>query len=137
MIAKYNAVIPGLGDRLVRMAEEEAAHRRSVEIEVVQIQGRDQKAYRLSELLGQIFGLAIGLSAILGAVHAATHGAQWAGSFIGTAGVTGLVSAFILGRRYLGQQKEQEFQHRMEAPKHQDEKPTAGVIDGETPDAQE
>ena len=70
-------------------------------------------------------GFGIGTIAILGAVYAGVHSAQVVGSFIGTAGVTGLVSVFILGRRSLAKQKEIEFQHQMEVAKMQDEKQRA------------
>jgi uncharacterized membrane protein len=115
ILARYDAVSPGLADRLVKMAEAEAAHRRDVEHKAQEAQATDLVAYRRSEMWGQTFGLTIGLAAIGGAVYCAVHQAQWTGSFIGTAGVTGLVTAFIVGRRALAQQREIEFQHQMEA----------------------
>lgn len=112
LLRQYEALRPGLADRIVKMAEEEAQHRRAIETEIIAVQSRDQNAYRFSELLGQIFGLLIGLTAISGAVFCAVHGAQIAGAFIGTTGVTGLVTAFILGRTLLMKQKQQESQEQ-------------------------
>jgi uncharacterized membrane protein len=96
------------------MAEEEVMHRRAIERESIAVQARDQISYRRSELFGQVFGLLIGIAAIGGAVYCATHGAQVAGSIIGTGGVTGLVTTFILGRNLLLKQRQQEFQHQLQ-----------------------
>jgi uncharacterized membrane protein len=115
MLRQYEQLRPGLVDKVIKMAEDEAGHRRASEMEAIAIQSRDQIAYRRSELLGQIFGLAIGVVAILSAAYMAVHGAQLAASIIGTGGVTGLVTAFIAGRAILLKQREQEFQQQLKA----------------------
>ena len=115
VLRQYDAFSPGLADRLVRIAEQEAEHRRKMEADVIALQRSDQMAYRRSEFAGQLFGLSIGLAAIIGAVIMAVHGAQVAASFLGTGGVTGLVTAFILGRSFLLKQKQQDFDQAMRA----------------------
>jgi len=115
LLRQYEALRPGFADRLIRLAEQEAEHRRKMESEVLALQSGDQKAYRRSELAGQIFGLFIGLAAIAGAVVMAVHGAQLAATFLGTGGVTGLVTAFILGRSFFLKQKKQEFEQMLRA----------------------
>lgn len=110
ILKKYNEIEPGLAQRIIAMAEAEAEHRRSIEAQVVAIQGRDQSAYRRSEFFGQVFGLLIGLAYAIGAVYAAVHGAQMAASIFGTAGVGGLVTAFIMGRHNLYKMKQQELE---------------------------
>ena len=115
VLRQYEDVSPGLVERIVKMAEDEAEHRRNIEMQIIDVQSRDQKAYRKSELLGQVFGLLIGLSAITGAVVCAVNHAQIAAAFIGTSGVTGLVTAFIMGRTLLMKQKEQEFRQQQSA----------------------
>lgn len=114
VLRQYEATSPGAAERLIRLAEQEAEHRRKMESEIIAIQGRDQHSYRQSEFWGQFFGFSMGSIAILGAVFAAVHGAQIAASFIGTTGVGGLVSAFILGRTYFLKQKKQEFEQEMQ-----------------------
>jgi uncharacterized membrane protein len=114
ILRKYDEIHPGLAERIIKMAEEEAAHRRIMEREVTAVQARDQTAYRRSELLGQVFGFAIGLAAIGGAALAAVKGAQIAASFIGTAGVTGLVTAFIMGRHALLKFKQEDFRQQQQ-----------------------
>jgi uncharacterized membrane protein len=121
-LAKYNAVVPGLADKMVKMAEDEAAHRREMERNAQLIQGTDIRGYRRSELLGQIFGFGIGAIAICGAVYACVHGAQIGGGLIGTSGVTGLTAVFVLGRRYLAQQKQMELNHQLDLARFHDER---------------
>ena len=115
LLRQYESLRPGFADRLIRLAEQEAEHRRKMESEVLALQSTDQKAYRRSEFAGQIFGLCIGLAAIAGAVVMAVHGAQLAATFLGTGGVTGLVTAFILGRSFFLKQKKQEFEQMLRA----------------------
>ena len=111
ILKHYNSVIPGLADRIVAMAEAEAAHRREIEKKIIETQASDMARFRRAELCGQIFGLLIGLTALIGAVYAAVNHAQVAASFIGTTGVTGLVTAFIIGRQSLvAHQKKQAEQ---------------------------
>ncbi len=119
ILQKYELAMPGLADRIVKMAENESEHRRKVEAEMIAIQGREQIAYRRSEILGQIFGLAIGITAIVCATFAAIHGAQIAAAFIGTTGVTGLVTAFIVGRNMLLKAKRLDFDQQLAALREQ------------------
>jgi len=110
ILKNYDAVKAGFADRIIKMAEEESAHRRDLEKLAVESQAKDQAAYRRAEMLGQISGLAIGLAAIGGAVYSAVHGAQIAGSILGTTGVSGLVTAFIMGRQNLLKLRQQELE---------------------------
>lgn len=115
ILQKYDQIHPGLASQIITMANEETVHRRKMEAEVLAIQKRDQVSYRFSELVGQCFGLIIGLAAIGGSVYEAAHGAQVAASFLGTAGLTGLVTAFIMGRQTLVKLKEQDLKHQHDA----------------------
>ena len=99
ILQKYNEVIPGGADRIFKMAEEEALHRRAQERDIVRGGIDDDKARATERRLGQIFGLVIGLAAIGGGAYTASVGQPWAGSFIGGAGVGGLVLAFVLGSK--------------------------------------
>jgi len=81
------------------MAEREQEHRQKME------QQDFRAAVGIADLefnearIGQIFGLIIGLAVINAGAYCATHGAPWPGALIGSAGVVGLVSAFIIGRK--------------------------------------
>lgn len=108
LLKEFEAMKPGLAERIIVMAEQEAQHRRAMEQKVLDAQIDDARKYRRTELTGQICGLAIGLAAIFAATYAGIHGAQITGSLIGTTGVTGLVTAFILGRTLMMKQKREE-----------------------------
>ena len=113
VLRDYEAVLPGLADRIVRMAEDETAHRRKTEADAIAIQDRDQRAYRRVELSGQICGLLIGFAALGAATYAGVHGAQITGSLIGVGGLTGLVTAFILGRSQMEKQRGKDFERQV------------------------
>ncbi len=72
--------------------EQESEHRRTIVDYSIKAQAREG-------MLGQIFGFLIGIFAIGCGTYAATNGAAWYGSLIGAAGVVGLVSVFVYGRR--------------------------------------
>lgn len=99
----YDTVSAGLAERIFDMAKAEADHRHKMaetsldaDIEFTRTHLNN---YKIETRLGQFFALIIGLSAIFGGIYAAVHDAQVTGSLIGTGGVIGLVSVFILGRR--------------------------------------
>lgn len=115
ILERYNKVYPGLAKQIVEMAQDEGLHRRAMEKSLLDIQGRDQIAYRRSEVLGQVFGTVIGIAGLAAATACAIHGAQVAASVIGGSTVTTLVVAFILGRHYLLKIRQQEHQERQAA----------------------
>lgn len=87
-LGEYDMVIPGLADRVVRMAEDEARHRQRTESRLV----------RLSEAgLASAFVLA-GLIAG-GGLYAAVLGAELTGVAAVMATVSALVSVFLVGQR--------------------------------------
>lgn len=97
-LARYDEIEAGLASRLVKMAEDESVHRRSLEVKHMDAQIHDLDAIRSEARLGQVFALAIGLVAIGCGTYAAVNDSAWAGGFIGTGGVIGLVTVFIKGR---------------------------------------
>jgi uncharacterized membrane protein len=85
--------------KLLDLVEQEAAHRRALELQSLEARVSDEKAGRLEARVGQIFALLIGIVAVVSGTYTAVSGAQLAGSFIGGGGVIGLVTVFIVGRR--------------------------------------
>src|SRR5437879_5157716 len=65
-LASYNQIIPGLSDRIVKMAEAEGQHRRTLESQLLTAQIEDAKTYRVIEQRGQICGLAVAVTTIVG-----------------------------------------------------------------------
>jgi uncharacterized membrane protein len=92
MLIKYNEAFPGCAERIVAMAERQAAHRQ--EIEKGAVRSNNQR-----EIIGQVFGLIISLTAILGGVYLVMHDKPVAGlvSIIST--VIGLAGVFVYGKR--------------------------------------
>ena len=95
----YEELLEGFTGRILTLTEQETTHRQAIEQRHVEALIEDQRAARLEARRGQIFGLAIGIAAIVSGSVVAALGQPWAGGFIGCGGVTGLVTAFLIGRR--------------------------------------
>ncbi len=91
-LASYDEISPGFANRIIAMAESEMDHRH--ELEKRALTGDIWEAR-----IGQFFGFLIGMGTVIAGTITAINGAQWAGGFIGTTGVIGLVSVFIYGRK--------------------------------------
>jgi uncharacterized membrane protein len=103
-LAAYSQIIPNGADRIMKMAEEQAAHRISIEKIVVTSQ-QNQASF------GQVCGLIIGLSGLAMATYAAVSGQPAFGGVIGGTTLVSLVSVFLVSRhsqkRELGQKQQQ------------------------------
>ena len=98
-LERYEKVLPGLAERLIKLSETEVLHRRDQEqkqlVANIELARENQKeAFR-----GQIFGFLIGISALITASVTAILGAPGTGGVIGGTAVVGLVAAFIIGRK--------------------------------------
>ena len=98
-LEQYNRVLPNAADRIVSMAEKEQEHRHRMQEKLINAQVPDTKQERNERKLGQIFGWSIGVISIIAGTITVNLGSPIAGGFIGSAGVAGLVSVFVLGRR--------------------------------------
>jgi uncharacterized membrane protein len=88
----YNAALENGAERIMRMAEKQNDHRIEMEKGVINHQLKESSR-------GQWFGFIIGVFTLCLAGFLAFQGREIAGSVIGAAGVTGLVSVFVLGKR--------------------------------------
>ncbi|MCK6602348.1 MAG: DUF2335 domain-containing protein [Bacteroidetes bacterium] len=91
-LVRYNEIIPNGADRIMKMAETQLSHRIKQENKVISSQVGQS-------YLGQIFAFVIGTTTILSGAYCILSGYEFAGSFLGTAGLLGLVTAFIQGRQ--------------------------------------
>ena len=91
-LAKYEEICPGLADRIVKMAENQAAHRQSIEKKVIASQTRDS-------FLGVIFAFLLGCTTIVAGTIITLNGYTFAGFSFGAAGLGGIVISFIYGTR--------------------------------------
>ena len=90
MMEQYEGTLPGSADRILKMAENQSEHRQWIEKKKLSFSNREVH-------LGQVLGFAIGVIAIITGGYTALNGAPIPGGFIGTAGVVGLVSVFVIG----------------------------------------
>jgi uncharacterized membrane protein len=88
------------------MAEIEQEHRHKIDIEIIDAQKKDSQAEYQEARVGQICGLFIGSLAILCGGYTSIHGAPYAGGLIGAAGIGGLVTTFVYGRKSIIKPKE-------------------------------
>jgi uncharacterized membrane protein len=98
LLAKYEAAWPGSAERIVKMAEDEAAHRRSVENSIVHARREGSNKDFMEARLGQIFALVITLTALSLGAYVALQGHEITGGIIGAGGFGSIVTAFILGK---------------------------------------
>jgi uncharacterized membrane protein len=117
-IAAYNQIIPNGADRIMKMAEDQTAHR--ISIEKIIITSQQNQAF-----FGQVCGLIIGLSGLAMATFAAISGQPWFGGTIGGTTLIGLVSVFLYSRhsqkRELSQ-KQQQMMRPAQTPASQKKK---------------
>ena len=91
-LAQYEAYCPGAADRIIRMAENQAAHRQEIEKIVVRQQARNS-------MVGLLFGFLIGMTAILSGAWVASAGYSWEGFATSFAGLGSLVGVFVYGKK--------------------------------------
>jgi uncharacterized membrane protein len=98
-LERYDKILPGAAERILRMAEEQSAHRRDIEKYVIKSKSRDS-------LLGIIAGFLIAMGTIASGTYVASHGHVWSGTILGSAGLVGLVGVFIYGTRSSRKERE-------------------------------
>ena len=99
VLEKYSNIIPNGGERIMVMAEEQSKHRRELERKALNTDSRNS-------LLGIICAFTLGLTTITAGSIIITKGHSFPGTFLGSAGLVGLVSAFIYGTRERRRERE-------------------------------
>jgi len=92
VLGGYEAVLPGLANRIVTMAERQSEHRQSLERQVVSANIRH-------EWLGLWIGAAVAVIMVAAAVIVAIAGQPVVGGVIGVFDVVGIVTVFVLRQR--------------------------------------
>ena len=98
-LERYEKVLPGLAERLIKLSETEVLHRRDQEQKQLATNIELARENQKEAFRGQIFGFLIGISALITASVTAILGAPGTGGVIGGTAVVGLVAAFIIGRK--------------------------------------
>ena len=107
ILQKYNEILPGAADRIIRMAEDQSRHRQNLERTVIASNSFVQK-------LGPVLGFVIAMTAITGGIWLAANGKSRAGltSIIGA--LAALVGVFVYGKRT----QERELDEKEKALQH-------------------
>lgn len=91
---EYEEVLPGIAERIMNMAEEEAEHRHIQEKEVVKIMSSVEK-YIIS---GQRYAFWLGVVGLFAAVGIAYLDPRW-GSVLGVSTIVSLIISLIIKRK--------------------------------------
>ena len=110
MLAEYNQVLPNAAERILTSAEDQSKHRQYLEKRVI-----DNDT--INSRLGVIFAFIIAMGFLTGAVFGALKGHPVFGGFLGTGGLTGLVTVFVYGTNARRQERE-ENKRRSKEPSH-------------------
>ncbi len=92
-LEKYNQIIPNGAERLMQAVEKEGEHRREMERKI--IHNQIYQSY-----IGQFMGFVIAIIVLGISAYLITKGYEIPGAVIGTAGLVGLVSVFVIGKNY-------------------------------------
>lgn len=87
-LEKYDQLIPGAADRILRMAEVEQAHRHDVNVRALDGMIREHRR-------GQCFGMILGVCGLCSAVIAAYLRQPWVAGILGGGTIVSLVSVFV------------------------------------------
>ncbi|MCK9582157.1 MAG: DUF2335 domain-containing protein [Endomicrobiales bacterium] len=99
MLERYNQIVPGAAERILKMAESQSAHRQNLEKTVIKFDTRNST-------LGVICALLIALGGLFLAFYAIRMNHVKAGVIISTIDIVGLVSTFIYGTQIRRQERE-------------------------------
>ena len=96
ILAGYEKIVPGAGDRILRMAENEAKHRHSVDDRCIRADSRDG-------LLGIIAAFVIGMTCVVGGIIVILKVPEGMGAVAGFllagSGLAGIIGSFIRGTK--------------------------------------
>lgn len=115
MLRQYELIQSGLVNRIISMAEAEAAHRRTIETTAIAIQDREQRDYRRTEVLWPVDGILHRNRGCRRRSGVRARGAS--GRRFGIAGgaAVSLVAAFIGGRHYLAKSRQQDIDRQIKS----------------------
>ncbi len=91
-LEQYNQIVPDAGERILQMAEKDAAFQHEITHKAIDTEAKERKR-------GQIFGMCIGLAALAVTGLALVLGYSGAASIIGGTTVLGLVTVFVTGQK--------------------------------------
>ncbi len=90
ILEKFEQILPGSAERILKMAESQSEHRQCIEKVVIRSGSRNS-------LLGIVSALLISLGFLAVAWFAIRNGHAGAGTFLGTINIVGLAGIFVYG----------------------------------------
>ena len=102
VLEQYNQTVPGAAERIIKMAEDQSAHRMRLESQVISTDTRNST-------MGVVFALIITLGVLTLAAYALKLGQTLTGGFLGTLGIGSIVVAFIYGTRSRQNEREKRL----------------------------
>lgn len=89
---KYNQILPGSGNRLLKMAEDDLAHIHKMKQQQASIE-------KIATIGGLFTGWSIAIVALVGSGYLILNGHDIAGAVLGTGSLASLVGVFVYGRK--------------------------------------
>ena len=102
-LKKFEEILPGSADRILKQAENQTRHRIEMESKVINADIR--KSY-----IGLIFGFLIGILGIGGGIYLATLGFDIFGPVLSSGTLVSIVVAFIYGTKSRKEEREKRFE---------------------------
>lgn len=99
MLAKYEEILPGSAERIFRLAESEALHRRAREVTAQEHYGKAVSAQIKQAGLGLILGFGVALAGLALAGYALYQGDGVAAAIIASVDLVGLTGIFVYGSK--------------------------------------
>lgn len=124
---KYEQILSGSADRILKLAEVQSSHRQFLEKKVV---GGEQ--FRAS--VGLFLGFIIGMTVIIGGLIMIYLEKDWQGFILLAGGIVSLVGIFVIGRKQKRddlRRKDKDLHNRVKELEEKISKDSK-VIDGET-----
>jgi uncharacterized membrane protein len=101
VLKRFEEVVPGSAERIIKMAEGQFAHRTELERKII---ASDIARSRL----GQILGFIIAIVGLVCSVIISMYGNQIAGAILGVGTLASLVSVFMYGSRVRKEERERK-----------------------------
>ncbi|MEK7208567.1 MAG: DUF2335 domain-containing protein [Patescibacteria group bacterium] len=101
VLKRFDEVVPGSAERIIKMAEGQFTHRTELERKVIASDIARSK-------LGQILGFVIAIVGLICSVIISMYGNQIAGTILGVGTLASLVSVFMYGSRVRKEERERK-----------------------------
>jgi uncharacterized membrane protein len=101
VLKKFDEVVPGAAERIIKMAEEQSTHRRSLEKGVIE-------SDIIRSKWGQILGFIIAIFGLVVSTLISIYGNAATGALIGFTTIASLVSVFMYGSKTRSKEREEK-----------------------------